>query len=152
MIPYFLIAEWRRAAAPWKLFHQVEQDLLISRIICEIYGDDLLREKVAIHGGTAINKLLYARSYRYSEDIDLVQVHPEGIGPVINRIQDILVPLFGKSSYERGKFSARLFFKFLPERSETEEPNPCKLKIEIATRERGGGQGYQLYPFSVRNG
>ncbi|MEW8232508.1 MAG: nucleotidyl transferase AbiEii/AbiGii toxin family protein [Candidatus Thiodiazotropha endolucinida] len=34
---------------------------------------------MAFRGGTAINKLLFRQSLRYSEDIDLVQMQPEPI-------------------------------------------------------------------------
>jgi predicted nucleotidyltransferase component of viral defense system len=35
--------------------------------------------KIAFRGGTAINKLLFQKPLRYSEDIDLVQMQAEPI-------------------------------------------------------------------------
>jgi hypothetical protein len=46
MIPKPHIAKWQNHA-PWKQFHQVEQDLVISRALVEIFSDDFLRENLA---------------------------------------------------------------------------------------------------------
>lgn len=40
MIAQRYIEEWR-AAAPWTLDAQVEQDLVIARTLVEMYSDDL---------------------------------------------------------------------------------------------------------------
>ena len=45
MIPRPYIAKWQRHA-PWKQFAQIEQDLVISRTLIEIFSDDLLNTKV----------------------------------------------------------------------------------------------------------
>ncbi|MDR1857275.1 MAG: nucleotidyl transferase AbiEii/AbiGii toxin family protein [Desulfovibrio sp.] len=152
MIPIQYLDEWSETTAPWPYRYQVEQDLIISRILCDLYQDDFLREKTAIHGATAINRLLYQKPYRYSEDIDLVQVYAERIGPVMDRIDDIVPPWLGKYSYDHTKYSVHLFFKFFPETSTDEEPVRRKLKLEISMRDHGCIRGYQMYPYSVRNG
>ncbi|KKL83850.1 hypothetical protein LCGC14_1970630, partial [marine sediment metagenome] len=41
MIPKPNIAKWQ-IKAPWKEFAQVEQDLIISRLLIEIFSDDFL--------------------------------------------------------------------------------------------------------------
>lgn len=56
MIPRPYIAKWQQHA-PWKDFSQVEQDLIISRTLVEIFSDDFLRENLAFRGGTALHKL-----------------------------------------------------------------------------------------------
>ena len=43
MIPRPYIAAWQEYA-PWKSFSQVEQDLVISRTLVELFSDDFLRE------------------------------------------------------------------------------------------------------------
>ena len=70
MIPQRHILLWR-AEAPWAADDQVEQDLVISRALVEIFSHPLLRDALALRGGTALNKLYFRPAVRYSEDIDL---------------------------------------------------------------------------------
>ena len=76
-------------------FTQLEQDLIISRALVEIFNHPLLAESLAFRGGTALFKLHLA-PMRYSEDIDLVQVHPAPIGPVMDALQEKLNSWLGK--------------------------------------------------------
>ncbi len=70
MIPRPHIAKWQKFA-PWRDFAQVEQDLVISRTLVEIFSDDFLSSQLAFRGGTALHKLYLHPASRYSEDIDL---------------------------------------------------------------------------------
>ena len=56
MIPRANITAWRRIA-PWPDDAQVEQDLVISRALVELYSHPLLSENLVFRGGTALNKL-----------------------------------------------------------------------------------------------
>jgi predicted nucleotidyltransferase component of viral defense system len=67
------ITAWR-AQAPWALDEQVEQDLVLSRALCEIFARPELHEMLAFRGGKALHKLFFDPPGRYSEDLDLVQV------------------------------------------------------------------------------
>ncbi|MBZ0242481.1 MAG: nucleotidyl transferase AbiEii/AbiGii toxin family protein, partial [Bacteroidales bacterium] len=67
MIPKPSIAKWQQHA-PWKEFAQVEQDLIISRVLVELFSDEFLRENLAFRGGTALHKLYLTPASRYSED------------------------------------------------------------------------------------
>ena len=58
MIPRDYITEWR-AEAPWVQDSQVEQDLVISRALVEIFSHTVLGEALAFRGGTALYKTLY---------------------------------------------------------------------------------------------
>ncbi len=71
MIPSDYITEWR-AEAPWIEDSQVEQDLVISRALVEIFSHPHLSAALAFRGGTALYKLYVRPAARYSEDIDLV--------------------------------------------------------------------------------
>jgi len=71
VIPRDYITEWR-TEAPWVQDFQVEQDLVISRALVEIFSHPLLRDALAFRGGTALYKLHLKPAARYSEDIDLV--------------------------------------------------------------------------------
>ncbi len=79
MIPRASITAWR-SRAPWLLDEQVEQDLVLSRAMVEIFSDPLLSAELALRGGTALHKLFLVRVRRYSEDIDLVQLNAGPIG------------------------------------------------------------------------
>lgn len=89
MIPRAFITEWS-ATAPWPTDEQIKQDLIISRALCEIYRDKFLSERLAFRGGTALHKLFLNPAPRYSEDIDLVQIHPEPIKPTIQALRKCL--------------------------------------------------------------
>ncbi len=56
MIPRDYITEWR-AQAPWVQDFQVEQDLVMSKGIVDIFSHPDLRESLAFRGGTALYKL-----------------------------------------------------------------------------------------------
>lgn len=68
MIPQAWITEWR-SQAPWVDDAQVEQDLIISRALVEIFSDPSMRESLAFRGGTALYKLYLTPAAGYSEDI-----------------------------------------------------------------------------------
>jgi predicted nucleotidyltransferase component of viral defense system len=85
--PY--IAKWQEHA-PWKDFSQVEQDLVISRTLVEIFSDDFLREHLAFRGGTALHKLYLNPAPRYSEVIDLVQIKQGPIKPIMERLGEVI--------------------------------------------------------------
>lgn len=89
MIPRPYIAKWQEHA-PWREFSQVEQDLIISRALVEIFSDEFLRENLAFRGGTALHKLYLNPASRYSEDIDLVQIKAGPIKPIMERIGEVV--------------------------------------------------------------
>ena len=66
MINRAAIIEWS-AQVPWKDNAQVEQDLLISRALVNIFGDKFLASQLAFRGGTALHKLYLSPQPRYSE-------------------------------------------------------------------------------------
>lgn len=146
MIPSAFIQAWR-AKTPWPDVRHVEQDLIISRALCDLFNATALQGKLAFRGGTAINKLLFKQPLRYSEDIDLVQTHAEPIGATIDAIRKALSWL-GKCSTEHAGHSVHLVYKFAPE---ADSHALLKLKVEINTREHGAFLGYQTYAFAVEN-
>lgn len=85
---------------------------------------------------------------RYSEDIDLVQVRPERIGPTIDAVREALVWL-GDCARNRAGHSTHLTFRFAPETAPDTELN---LKIEINTREHENLYGLKTYPFALTSG
>lgn len=67
---------WREQV-PFADDDQVEQDLILSAMLQQIYAHDALRNKLAFRGGTCLHKLFFPRPLRYSEDLDFVQIHAE---------------------------------------------------------------------------
>lgn len=57
----------------------MEQDLVISRALVEIFSVPHLASSLAFRGGTALHKLFLRPAARYSEDIDLVQVRADSL-------------------------------------------------------------------------
>ena len=144
MIHFDYIQEWQ-SQAPWSDLRQVEQDLIISRVLCDLFNGTRLQGKIAFRGGTAIYKLLFQQPMRYSEDIDLVQMQAEPIGETISTIRDALKWL-GQCKSRQSQHSTRLYFAFTPE---TRPNSTLKLKIEINTREHNNLYGIKKYPFQM---
>jgi predicted nucleotidyltransferase component of viral defense system len=81
----------------------VEQDLVVCRALVDLYSDDLFSREVAFRGGTALHKLFLRPEARCSEDIDLVQVHAEPIGPVLRAMRAGSIPGLGSRAGSRAK-------------------------------------------------
>ena len=81
MTPMMNIVAWGNVV-PWGEQRQVEQDLIISRAIIDLFADPLLREQLRFRGATALNKLHFPAPVRYSEDIHLVRTTAGPIGPI----------------------------------------------------------------------
>ena len=96
--------------APWQTSDMVEQDLIISRILLDLYGDTDLRDRLAFRGGTALYKLRLLPPARYSEDIDLVQIRAEPIGETIAHIREVLAPWLGMPKHEVKANAAKLYY------------------------------------------
>lgn len=147
MIPADYIAEWRQHVA-WVPSAQVEQDLILSRVLVEIFGDRLLAESLAFRGGTALFKLHLTPAPRYSEDIDLVQTRSEPIGATLDRLRSRLDPWLGDPKRALNEGRVRLIYRFA---SEDISPVPLRLKIEINSREHRSVLGLESRPFEVRS-
>ena len=88
MIPQAAITAWRRDA-PWPTDIQVEQDLVLSRMMVEIAEDDLLGSELAMRGGTCLHKLRFEQPARYSEDLDYVRRTRGKVGPILDALTAI---------------------------------------------------------------
>ena len=108
------IVEWSRNA-PWAEQRQVEQDLLISRTLVEIFEDPFLAEELRFKGGTALNKLHFPEPLRYSEDIDLVRTSADAIGPILDRLRVLLEPWLGPANFVQSQIAPKLRFRVLAE-------------------------------------
>ncbi len=118
--------------APWAEQRQIEQDLIISRAVVELFSDDFLKEELRFRGGTALNKLHFPAPLRYSEDIDLVRTTHGPIGPILSRVREILQPWMGGAAFEQSRIAPKLIFHA---QAEDGTAAPLRLKVEINTRE-----------------
>ena len=94
MIPEQFIFEWENQV-PWQNRQQVEQDLILSRAIIEIFSDDFLKNTLLFRGGTALYKLYVPEPVRYSEDLDFVMIVKGPIGPVYDAIRGVIYSISG---------------------------------------------------------
>lgn len=147
MIPRAHITAWR-SHAPWPTDAQVEQDLILSRALMEIFSEPFLREKLAFRGGTALQKLFLKIPVRYSEDIDLVQIQSEPIGRVLSEIRRKLDHWLGEPKWDKSKGNNTLSYKF---DSEIPPIEPLRLKVEINTREHFTVLGFKQKSLTVDN-
>ncbi len=146
MIPKPYIAKWQ-ALAPWKQFFQVEQDLVISRTLVEIFSDDFLRENLAFRGGTALHKLYLNPAPRYSEDIDLVQVKKGAIKPIMSRLKEVITFFEEPRKTQVKGHGAKALYRFTSEYEEIR----LRLKLEINCKEHFNVFDWVDFPFEVEN-
>lgn len=147
MVPQSAIDAWGEVA-PWAESRQVEQDLILSRALVELFKDPFLRQELRFRGGTALNKIHFPKPCRYSEDIDLVRATKGPIGPLLDRIRPALEPWLGEARYEVKEMMARLKFRI---RAEGGSELPLKLKIEINTVEVEAFDPALEVPFRMDN-
>lgn len=143
MIPQIFIEEWK-AKAPWQSFEMIEQDLVISRALIDLYNNELIRDKLVFRGGTALNKIYINPAARYSEDIDFVQIKSEPIGNIINAIRESLFNWLGEPIRKVTTRSVKLIYKY-----ENIGGSLSKLKLEINTTEHLNFLDLKSYDYSM---
>lgn len=146
MIPKPYIAQWQEFA-PWKQFFQVEQDLIISRALVELFSDDFLRENLAFRGGTALHKLFLNPAPRYSEDLDLVQIKPGPIKPIMERIGEVITFFEEERTTQNRGHGIKALYRFSSEYEEIR----LRLKLEINCKEHFNMLDWVDFPFEVKN-
>ncbi|WP_323755339.1 nucleotidyl transferase AbiEii/AbiGii toxin family protein [Roseivirga sp.] len=142
--PY--IAKWQEHA-PWKEFSQVEQDLVISRTLVEIFSDDFLREHLAFRGGTALHKLYLNPALRYSEDIDLVQIKQGPIKPIMERLGEVITFFEEDRKTQNRGHGIKALYRFTSEY----EAIRMRLKLEINCREHFNVLDWVDFPYKVHS-
>lgn len=130
MIPELMVQAWKNAHAPWSSDTMVEQDLVLSRALVELYNHPVISSSLVFRGGTALNKIYIQPPSRYSEDLDFVQIRAEPIGDVMNAIRQVLDSWLGEPRRKMTERSAKLIYRY-----QSSENIPAKLKIEINTTE-----------------
>lgn len=146
MIDKSSIMAWNEHA-PWTDPAMVEQDLIISRALVDIFSDEFLCEQLAFRGGTALHKLYLHPQPRYSEDIDLVQINPGPIKPILYRLGEVLSWMPDRVTKPKRYNNTMLF------RMESEIPpiQTIRLKVEINCMEHFSAIGFKKVPFEVES-
>lgn len=144
MIPESVVNAWR-TEAPWQTLAQVEQDLIIARALVDLYHHPIIAATLAFRGGTALNKLFIQPPARYSEDIDVVQLNREPIGPTLDCIREVLDPWLGTPRRKLTQLGAKLLYRY-----QTIDRLPARLKVEINTTEHLQVLPLQYIPLSVK--
>jgi Nucleotidyl transferase AbiEii toxin, Type IV TA system len=124
------IAHWR-TQVPWTTPENVEQDLVLSRLIIEFANHPLLGQDLVFRGGTCFHKLWLDRPWRYSEDLDYVRRSDGGVGDVLDAIREVAQRVgFDDVRTEIGRHpKARLRSTFL-------SGQRLQIKVEMNTFER----------------
>jgi predicted nucleotidyltransferase component of viral defense system len=129
MIPRRHIISWRQSV-PWADDGQVEQDLVLSRALVELFRQADVGSQLVMRGGTALNKLILPEPARYSEDLDLV-MRTEGIvGPITDAVRSTLDPWLGIPRRDRSRESLTITYRF---ESSVPPVRSLRLKVEINT-------------------
>jgi predicted nucleotidyltransferase component of viral defense system len=147
MIPTQNIVAWGNVV-PWTDQRQVEQDLIISRALIEIFSDVMLHDALRFRGGTALNKLHFPAPLRYSEDIDLVRTSAGPIGPILDQLRVVLEPWLGRAQFDQSPVAPKFRFRV---DAEDGSGVPIRLKIEINTREIEAFDAPAALPLQVAN-
>jgi predicted nucleotidyltransferase component of viral defense system len=130
VIPQPAINAWSRKFS-WPTLDQVEQDLLLARLIVEIANDDYLGGEFVFRGGTCLHKMHLDRPLRYSEDLDYVRATSGGIGQLTRAVTELGVRLDMKVSTRVGRHP-KMFLKAPFESG----AGTMRIKVEVNTYER----------------
>lgn len=146
MIPEYYIQDWKEKA-PWNEPYMVEQDLIICRALITIFSDEFLASQLAFRGGTALHKLYLSPQPRYSEDIDLVQISPGPIKPIMYRLGEVLDWLPDRVTKQK-RYNNTMLFRV---ESEIAPVVQIRLKVEINCYEHFNVLGLTKFPFTMDN-
>jgi predicted nucleotidyltransferase component of viral defense system len=145
MIENFYLDEWRQQV-PWIPLYQVEQDLIISRALVNLYEQPIVRKSLVFRGGTALNKIYFNPPERYSEDLDFVQIQAAPIGQTMDAIRAALDHWLGEPKRKLTERGVKLVYQY-----QTQENRKGKLKIEINTTEHYHVLDLVAHEFSVQS-
>ena len=124
------IQHWRNRVH-WNADDQVEQDLILARLMIEIANDPLLGNELIMRGGTCFHMLWLDRPWRYSEDLDYVRRSEGPVGPILDALRSIGERVgFDKTSTAVGRHpKANMHSTFA-------SGNRLRVKVEMNTFER----------------
>lgn len=144
MIPPAFITQWA-AGAPWPTRQQVEQDLVLSRLIVEIANHSLLGGDLAFRGGTCLHKLHLPTALRYSQDLDYTRMSGGGIKDHLNALREVTsaVGLTEKRTHQK------LAMVHFDAEAAATDGGAITIKVEIRIDETTAHLGRQAKPYAV---
>lgn len=145
MIPGPSITAWA-LVHPWPGRAQVEQDLLLARLLVAVYEHPQLRDELVFRGGTCLHQLHLAAPRRYSEDLDFVRRSNTGIGPILDALREVADQV---GLTVKGTDVTRFPKMRLRAPSEDDPMLPLTIKIEINTYETSPARTLIRLPFQV---
>ena len=146
MIPARHIRAWSRLA-PWLTEEQIEQDLVLSRLIVEIADHPVLGEELVFRGGTCLHKVVLPEPLRYSEDLDYVRATHGPIGPLLDAIREVADRLGMDVNTDVGSYpKVRLRAPF------ESGAGLMRIKIEINTYETSPARPHRRATYGVESG
>ena len=145
MIPQANIIEWS-SHVRWPTVEQVEQDLVLARLIVEIANDPYLGRELVFRGGTCLHKLHLAPALRYSEDLDYVRRTAGGIGELLDALRAMGVRL-GMAVQTAVSAQPKALFR-APFESGS---GTMRIKVEVNTHERSPARPLVQHAFDVRS-
>ena len=86
MIPLPEIQARRAQRRSWTL-DEVEQDMLLDRLVVEIADDSYLAGALVLKGGTCLHKLWLPEPWRYSKDLDYERTEDAPMGPIFDKLR-----------------------------------------------------------------
>lgn len=151
MIPDPYITQWA-TRAPWPHEGQIEQDMILSRLILEIAADELLGKELAFRGGTCLHKLHLPQAQRYSEDLDYTRTSQlPKLGECLTALRAIATDIGLRES--RRRFPSRdsdmacIWFH-----ADSQAANRrIAIKIEINVKESAPYRPHVFVPFDVES-
>ena len=145
MIPNAVVTAWGRDR-PWPTRQQVEQDLLLARLIVDIFNHPYLGGELVFRGGTCLHQLRLAAPRRYSEDLDFVRRTHAGIGVVFDALREVAERIGFEVASRVSSENSKMV---LVAHAEHDPSLPIKVKVEVNTHETSPVLPLEDVSFSV---
>jgi predicted nucleotidyltransferase component of viral defense system len=139
--------EWT-SRAPWPAQVQIEQDLMLSRLIVEIAGHELLGAELAFRGGTCLHKLHLPQPLRYSEDLDYVRSTHSGIKLYLTALREVAL---GIGLVEHGTSQSGQMVHIVFDAQPTGATGRIRIKIETNIAETESFLPRITLPYAVES-
>lgn len=104
-------------------------------------------ENLAFRGGTALHKLFLHPAPRYSEDIDLVQIIPGPIKPIMERLGEVITFFEEDRNTDNRGHGIKALYRYTSEY----EGIRMRLKLEINCKEHLHVLDWKNLPFEIHN-
>ena len=86
MIPRHEIDAAAQQHPGWDI-QQVEQDIVLTRLMAEIANDQHLAGALVLKGGTCLHKLWLPEPWRYSKDLDYARTEDTPMGAIFDALR-----------------------------------------------------------------